>query len=144
VAQMMDVLGVFHATLAQLFLVLVSVLTLMTSRWWRKTSELKLAIYDTGRLRYVFGFVTTLIMTQLILGASMRHQHAGLAIPDFPSAYGKWWPATDAESIARYNRDRVEVTALNPITAAQVTLQMTHRAMALCVLVSVAWLAGLA
>jgi len=103
-----------------------------------------LAIYDSGRLRYVFGFVTGLILAQLIVGASMRHQHAGLAIPDFPSAYGTWWPATDADSIARYNRGRVEVTALNPITAAQVTLQMAHRVGALCIFGAVAWLAGAA
>ena len=39
-----------------------------------------------------------LIFGQLILGATMRHQHAGLAIPDFPLAYGKLWPAMDAAS----------------------------------------------
>jgi cytochrome c oxidase assembly protein subunit 15 len=106
--------------------------------------EPKLAIYDAGRLRYVLGFVTGLILAQLVVGASMRHQHAGLAIPDFPSAYGTWWPATDADSIARYNRDRVEVTALNPITAAQVTLQMAHRVGAFCIFGAVAWVAGAA
>jgi len=37
VAQMQDSLGIFHATLAQLFLVLVSAIALMTSRWWRAT-----------------------------------------------------------------------------------------------------------
>ena len=142
VAQMMDALGIFHATLAQMFLVLVSVIALMTSRWWRARGESKLVIYDAGRLRYLFGFVTGIIFAQLIVGASMRHQHAGLAIPDFPSAYGKWWPATDAESIARYNRNRIEVTALNPITATQVMLQMGHRIVALSIFVSVAWLAG--
>jgi cytochrome c oxidase assembly protein subunit 15 len=144
VAQMQDALGIFHATLAQMFLVLVSAIALMTSRWWRKSEESKLAIYDTGRLRYVFSFVTGLILAQLVVGASMRHQHAGLAIPDFPSAYGTWWPATDADSIARHNRDRVEVTALNPITAAQVALQMAHRVGAFCIFGAVAWLAGTA
>ena len=51
-----------------------------------------------------FFLVTTiLIFLQLILGATMRHQHAGLAIPDFPLAYGKLWPDMDAEAVARYN-----------------------------------------
>ena len=144
VAQMNDALGIFHATLAQLFLVLLSAIALMTSRWWRTAREQKLPIYDTGRLRYVFGFVTGIILAQLIVGASMRHQHAGLAIPDFPSAYGSWWPATDADSIGRYNRERVELTALNPITGAQIKLQMAHRATAFCIFVAVAWLAGAA
>ena len=44
----------------------------------------------------MFGIVTGLILLQLMLGATMRHQHAGLAIPDFPLAYGKLWPDVDA------------------------------------------------
>ena len=77
---------------------------------------------------------TLLILAQLILGASMRHQHAGLAIPDFPAAYGRLWPATDDASVARYNQTRVEVVALNPITAGQIHLQMAHRFTAVLIL----------
>jgi cytochrome c oxidase assembly protein subunit 15 len=77
---------------------------------------------------------TILIFIQLLLGAAMRHQHAGLAIPDFPLAYGRLWPATDAGSVVRYNQRRLEVTALNPITALQIHLQMIHRIMAVCIL----------
>jgi cytochrome c oxidase assembly protein subunit 15 len=68
----------------------------------------------------------------------MRHQHAGLAIPDFPAAYGRLWPATDAASVARYNQLRIETTALNPITSAQIVLQMIHRMGAVAVLAAVA------
>ncbi len=95
-------------------------------------------------LRRLFLFATTLIFAQLILGATMRHQHAGLAIPDFPAAYGRVWPALDAESIARYNRNRIEVNAVNPITALQIVLQMAHRMVALVILLLVlgsTWLA---
>lgn len=87
---------------------------------------------------------TALILGQLVLGATMRHQHAGLAIPDFPLAYGKAWPAMDAASIARYNAQRMEITEANPITAAQVALQMAHRGVAVMVLVAVAGCAWLA
>jgi heme a synthase len=80
---------------------------------------------------------TLLILCQLILGAGMRHQHAGLAIPDFPWAYGKFWPAMDADSVARYNQRRVEVVAANPITAFQIGLQMAHRFMAGAILIGV-------
>ena len=60
-------------------------------------------------------FLTTLlILGQLALGAAMRHQHAGLAIPDFPLAYGKLWPATDAASVAHYNAQRMEITGRQP------------------------------
>ena len=69
----------------------------------------------------------------------MRHQHAGLAIPDFPLAYGKLWPAMDADSVARYNQQRIEVTAANPITAFQIGLQMIHRLLAVAILAAVAY-----
>ena len=68
----------------------------------------------------------------------MRHQHAGLAIPDFPPAYGKIWPDTSAAAVARYNADRMEVIAENPITAFQIILQMVHRLVALAIFILVA------
>jgi cytochrome c oxidase assembly protein subunit 15 len=63
----------------------------------------------------------------------MRHQHAGLAIPDFPLAYHKLWPPLDAESLAAYNSQRVETAGENPVTAAQIVLQMVHRFLALAI-----------
>jgi cytochrome c oxidase assembly protein subunit 15 len=68
----------------------------------------------------------------------MRHQHAGLAIPDFPLAYGRLWPATDPASIDHYNQQRIEITSGNPITAFQIELQMVHRLLAALVLTGVA------
>jgi cytochrome c oxidase assembly protein subunit 15 len=71
----------------------------------------------------------------------MRHQHAGLAIPDFPLAYGKLWPAMDAGSVAHYNAQRIEVVAANPITGFQIALQMIHRLLAVAILGAVAYAA---
>jgi cytochrome c oxidase assembly protein subunit 15 len=144
VTQMKDVIGVFHATLAQLFFGLVCAIALFTSRWWLQADKTNMSIYAASGLRYSFATVTGLILLQLILGAAMRHQHAGLAIPDFPASYGKLWPAMDAESVAHYNQARGEVTAMNPITSLQIGLQMAHRIMAFLILVSVAWVAGAA
>jgi cytochrome c oxidase assembly protein subunit 15 len=67
----------------------------------------------------------------------MRHQHAGLAISDFPLAHHQLWPRLDAASIALYNQGRLEMTAVNPITAFQVVLQMAHRITALLILVTI-------
>src|SRR6516225_9794552 len=70
--------------------------------------------------------------------------HTGLAIPDFPLAYGKVWPATDSAAIAQYNQHRLEVTALNPISAFQIILQLAHRLMAVLIvgaLSTCVWLA---
>ncbi|MCX8090257.1 MAG: COX15/CtaA family protein [Verrucomicrobiae bacterium] len=148
-----DELGIVHATLAQLFFVLVCVLALFTSRWWRETVNRSAAEPEDAKPVAQRPFspeparltthklalaVTLLILGQLILGATMRHQHAGLAIPDFPLAYGRLWPAMDAESVARYNQQRIEVLAHNPITAFQIALQMAHRLVALAILVGVA------
>jgi cytochrome c oxidase assembly protein subunit 15 len=89
-------------------------------------------------LRWLVLATTILIFLQLVLGATMRHQHAGLAIPDFPAAYGKIWPDTSAAAVARYNADRIEVISENPITASQIILQMVHRLVAAAILVCVA------
>jgi cytochrome c oxidase assembly protein subunit 15 len=134
VTQLKDEIGIFHAALAQLFFALVCAIALFTSRRWR---ESKLGVYDAASLRYVYLLATGMILLQLIIGASMRHQHAGLAIADFPLAYGKLWPATDAAAIDSYNSARVEVSAANPISASGVILQMVHRIVALLITVAV-------
>jgi cytochrome c oxidase assembly protein subunit 15 len=138
-----DQIGIFHAALAQLFFTLTCSIALFTSRWWREGNQ-----KTEGRIPKAEGriwisgllipFATFLILCQLVLGATMRHQHAGLAIPDFPLAYGKLWPATDPASVALYNQHRLEVVDANPITAFQITLQMLHRLLAGVILLSVA------
>ena len=92
-----------------------------------------------SRLSALFLLATLMILGQLALGAAMRHQHAGLAIPDFPLAYGKLWPAADAASVEHYNAQRIEIIAANPITAFQIGLQMVHRLLALSILGAVAF-----
>jgi cytochrome c oxidase assembly protein subunit 15 len=132
-----DAIGIFHATLAQLFFVLVCAIALFTSRWWQRPPR-RIPSAVNSRLSALFLLATLMILGQLVLGATMRHQHAGLAIPDFPLAYGKLWPATDAASVEHYNAQRMEVTAANPITAFQIGLQMVHRLLALLILGAVA------
>ena len=142
-----DQIGIFHAALAQLFFALVCALALFTSRWWMGGAGSPLPADGAhgvmwANLRRLFLFTTILVFLQLLLGATMRHQHAGLAIPDFPLAYGKLWPAMDAEAVAAYNARRLEVTTANPITATQIALQMAHRLMALAIVVcagALAW-----
>ena len=138
VTAMMPQLGIFHATLAQLFFILVAAIAVFTSRWW-----LEPAPAPNEPLRALlpwFSGLAGLILLQLIIAATMRHQHAGLAIPDFPLAYGNLWPDTSAEAIARYNQTRMETTTINPITAFQVQLQMAHRLCALCIFAAVLFL----
>jgi cytochrome c oxidase assembly protein subunit 15 len=133
-----DELGIFHATLAQLFFVLVSAIALFTSRWWLAERPLVSVTQGQSQLRYFYLFTAVCILAQLALGSTMRHQHAGLAIPDFPTAYGKLWPDMSSAAIERYNQTRIETVATNPITAFQIALQMAHRIMALAIFVMVA------
>jgi len=151
----MDSLGIFHGVLAQFFFVLTCALALFTSKWWmeRRTpvrqisgtrADDQLADQEIGApLRGLVLATTILIFIQLILGATMRHQHAGLAIPDFPLAYGKIWPGTSADAIAGYNARRIETTNVNSITAFQIELQMVHRIVALAIGILVAFCAWL-
>jgi cytochrome c oxidase assembly protein subunit 15 len=145
----LDKLGIVHGALAQFFFVLICALALFTSRWWQNlqtgragSSQPADGAMGTSRpteksLRWLVLFTTILIFLQLVLGATMRHQHAGLAIPDFPLAYGKVWPDTSAAAIAHYNANRVEVISENPITAFQIILQMVHRIVAVAILICV-------
>jgi cytochrome c oxidase assembly protein subunit 15 len=135
VTQSMPQLGIFHAALAQLYFVLVAAIALFTTKWWLNTTPQRAA--GTLVLRRIYVATAALIFLQLIIAATMRHQHAGLAIPDFPLAYGQVWPSVDPNSIANYNHNRVESLTINPVTAFQVELQMVHRVVALLVLAAV-------
>jgi cytochrome c oxidase assembly protein subunit 15 len=134
----MNNLGVIHGVVGQSFFILICAIALFTSRFWREwVAGGKTFLVSRGL--WVFVLATTiLIFCQLILGATMRGQHAGLAIPDFPTAYGKLWPDTSADAVARYNANRVEVISTNPITPFQIILQMAHRIVALAVFILVA------
>ena len=128
-------IGIFHATLAQLFLLLVSSIALSQTEFWRRLPVQ--AETDRHRLRFFFVAATCLVLGQLVLGATMRHQHAGLAIRDFPAAYGKIWPDTSPAAVLSHNQNRMEDSGDNPITAFQIELQMAHRIAALAILIAV-------
>ena len=89
-------------------------------------------------MRMLVLVTTLLIFVQLVIAATMRHQHAGLAIPDFPTAYGKIWPDISANAVASSNARRVSVTEEAPVTAFQIELQMAHRIAALTIFILIA------
>jgi cytochrome c oxidase assembly protein subunit 15 len=133
----LDWLGVPHGAVAQTFLVVTCAIALFSSRWWWNTATEKQIPVPRGLRSHVL-YVTLLIFVQLLIAATMRHQHAGLAITDFPTAYGKIWPATSPAAIAGYNAHRPPGTIGNPITAFQVNLQMIHRGVAYLIFLGVA------
>ena len=134
-----DQLGILHGCLAQLLFVSVSLIALFTSRWWIEPQSATTPPKWTGRTLAICG----LIFCQLMIGATMRHQHAGLSISDFPLAYGQVWPKTDPASVDEYNLERLKHHAnAKATTALYINMQMAHRVGA--VLITVAILAAAA
>jgi len=114
-------ISVAHATLAQTFFCLVVTFALLTSPGWLR-HEPQITTPESGfELRTLATATTAVIYVQLILGAVMRHIEAGLAIPDFPLAFGRLVP---------------------PFTSAGVAVHFAHRVGALVVCVCIAWTAG--
>ncbi len=77
-----------HAALAEVFFCLTVAIALFTSRSWLAGSDAP----DDYLLRGVATATTVLIYVQILIGATVRHTEAGLAIPDFPWMFGGWLP----------------------------------------------------
>lgn len=84
-----------HAGLAELFLCLAVAIALFTSPGWLRgydPAPTGPGGVDDARLRALASATTALVYAQILLGAVMRHTGAGLAIPDFPLAFGHVLP----------------------------------------------------
>jgi heme a synthase len=93
-------ISVFHATLAQTFFCITIAIALFTSpRWWQ-IQQHTLAPAGGLNLRTLTVMLVASVYLQLILGAVMRHMEAGLAIPDFPLAFGYIIPPVETADIA--------------------------------------------
>jgi cytochrome c oxidase assembly protein subunit 15 len=129
-------ISVAHAALGQTFFVIVSSIALFTSRWWQTDYPKLSQNADRTLFRLSIAAVIS-IYVQLILGALMRHTGSGLAVPDFPLAYGQVFPSLSPESVARYNQDLIDsnlrLFADGAVTAAQILTHMLHRIWALVV-----------
>ncbi len=86
-----------HAALAEVVFALTAVVALMCSKTWRELVEENLRISSNGAesmraFRWTLA-ATAAIYIQIVLGAVMRHTGAGLAIPDFPTSFGGFFPS---------------------------------------------------
>jgi cytochrome c oxidase assembly protein subunit 15 len=94
-----------HAGLAQIFFCLTIAISLFTSAGW-KTGHAAPPV-DDAVLRLLAARTTALIYLQIIVGATMRHSGAGLAIPDFPLIFGGLLPPYWTPQIAVHYAHRV-------------------------------------
>jgi len=110
-----DAVSISHAGLAQLFFCLTVTIALVTSRGWREPAA---APVDDGRLRRRAALLTGLVYVQILVGATMRHTGAGLAIPDFPLAFGGLLPPTWTQDIAVHFLHRVGAVVVTAVAVA--------------------------
>src|SRR6184192_1643366 len=95
--------SVTHACLAQTFFCLTVALAIVTSPAWSAPRPRR----SPGALGVLAGLTTGAVFGQLVLGALMRHMHAGLAIPDFPLAFGRLVPPLVTPHIAVHFAHRI-------------------------------------
>lgn len=108
--------SVTHACLAQAFFCLTVVLAVVTGSRWRDAGRSR-PLEEAGgaRLATMAGILTLVVYLQLILGAVMRHTGAGLAIPDFPLAFGALLPPLDSLPVAIHFSHRLGAVAVSAV-----------------------------
>ena len=112
-----------HAGLAQIFFCLTIAIALFTSRQWKQPANEPV---DDSTLRRIATATTVLIYLQIIIGATMRHSDAGLAIPDFPLVFGGLFPAEWTAQIAVHYAHRVGALIVTLAIAATVGHVLYH------------------
>jgi heme a synthase len=112
--------AVTHAMTGQAFFCLMVALALFTSPRWETTAPMAL-VSGRSPLTPLAAATTVVIYVQIIIGALMRHMHAGLAIPDFPLAFGRLVP---------------------PMFTVPIAINFAHRCGALVVTAMVLWTAA--
>ncbi len=131
-------LAIVHACVAQAFFCLATLMAMVTSRRWKEGPQERREEGTVGRRFIVLAVVCLIVVYgQLIVGATMRHYQAGLAIPDLPWAYGKVLPPFTQEGLKAANRWRAWELNLEPVTLGQIWLHFGHRVGALLVSVLV-------
>src|SRR5258705_2626717 len=149
-----DAISIAHASLAQIVFCLTTTIALVTSRGWtagyadpkgpRRAGEGPRRSVDDATLQRIAIVTTAVIYAQIVIGATMRHTGAGLAIPDFPLAFGHLVPPQWDAKIAIHFAHRlgaVTVAALALATAGHVfyhhrRAELRRPAMLLLVLVA--------
>ncbi len=92
-------IAVAHAATGQAFFCVMVAMALFTNAEWEVGPPAARAPRD-GALAPLAAATAVIIYLQILIGAVMRHMHAGLAIPDFPLAFGHLVPPTFSVPIA--------------------------------------------
>jgi cytochrome c oxidase assembly protein subunit 15 len=120
-------ISISHAGLAQIVFCLATTIALVTSRGWRRGYVHDGAPVPDDRILQPLGMLTTaVIYLQIIAGATMRHNGAGLAIPDFPWAFGQLVPPVWNTAIALHYAHRVGAVIVTLLVLATTAHVFAH------------------
>lgn len=123
-------ISVAHGMLAQSFLCLTASIALFTSEWWKRNVTVERKREGYSIQLFTLG-ATIAVFIQLAFGALMRHTSSGLAVPDFPLAYGQVLPALSPGAMTEYNRillnDGIKWPGDLPVQAYQIIIHLLHR-----------------
>lgn len=111
-------LAIIHGCFAQFFFCLAGFTTLIMSRWWLTADDRRrLPDAHVGwTATSLIALTVFVIFGQLIAGAVMRHNGAGLAIPGV-LVYGQWLPPTDPAALDAINTKRAWADPAHPLPA---------------------------
>src|SRR5215510_13931020 len=102
-----DPISIAHASLAQIVFSLTMTIAVVTSPGWMRAYSDRGAPPNDRVLQRIAIVTAAAVYIQIIIGATMRHTGAGLAIPDFPLAFGQLIPPHWDEKIAIHFTHRV-------------------------------------
>jgi len=106
--------SISHAALAEIFLCLNVAVAFYTSRFYLHLRDQR----AEPSTRDLSPWIVGCLYLQILIGATMRHLGAGLAIPDFPRSFGQWVPqfTSSAITINYLHRSWALVTLLLIVT----------------------------
>src|SRR5258706_925746 len=116
-----------HAGLAEIFFCITVAIALFTSPQWIDGYPGR--VVDDEGVRRLATATTALVYSQILVGATMRHTGAGLAIPDFPLMFGHLLPTHWDAKIAVHFTHRLGalLVALSVIATATAVFRRTSR-----------------
>ncbi|MGH9257156.1 MAG: COX15/CtaA family protein, partial [Vicinamibacterales bacterium] len=117
-----DPISIAHAGLAQLVFCLTITIALVTSSGWKRGY-----LVNDRTLQTIAATTTAVTYAQILVGATMRHTDAGLAIPDFPFAFGHVVPPSWSTPIAIHYAHRVGALVVSALVLATAGHVLYHQ-----------------
>jgi cytochrome c oxidase assembly protein subunit 15 len=105
IMQLPDAISTSHLSMALAFLVLTTVLAIVTSP--RRSGRRPLPEPVRGDLRFWGTSAAVLVFAQSVLGGLVRHTDAGMACPDVPTCGGEWIPTITNHLVGLHFAHRV-------------------------------------